>query len=128
MKDDVFFNIGRQYKDLQAQNKQKAKAVSKDRLAHTIKKKTTTIFIGALDSIEKKFGHWWGYGKEDELTSREEEIQQMWLELREEILNKSNNQLRALMQELSEYDVEWLRKQYIFPISQVYNKGELRNE
>lgn len=73
------------------------------RLVHT---RCTTIFIGALDSIEQQLGHKWGFDKPlNELSENEKAWLQLWKSLRKEILDKGNNQKKLLISELDFFDV-----------------------
>lgn len=54
-----------------------------------------TLMIGSIDRIEEKFGDLWGhYKSEDEETSPEEdELYELFMELRESILDFGNQQI-----------------------------------
>lgn len=105
------------------QNVEKSKKISKDRLTNVVEKKTKTVFIGAIDSVEKHLGFLWGQDKEPrDRTDSENEYLALWKALREEILNKSNNQLRGLLLEVSEYDVVWNKKNYFFDLTGAKNE------
>lgn len=83
---------------------------SKRRLQKIIETKITTTMIGAISAIEQKFGFLWGQGKPtDELTSKELDMLALKDELRTEILNNGNNQKRAVVAEINQYDIEWKR-------------------
>jgi hypothetical protein len=58
------------------------------------------------------------------MSQTEREYHEIWLELREEILNKSNGQLRAAEMEMEEYDIQWLKKRLIFK----FEDEEQRND
>ena len=89
---------------------------SKDRLDRIVRKKIQTTMIGALDSIEKKFGYLWRHDEEDSLTDEELEFKEMYEELRSEILDKGNNQIRIFQSELENFDVTWLRYHLTLPL------------
>ena len=90
---------------------------SRRRLSTILRKKLQTTFIGALDKFEKEFGHIWGHGKpETSLTDREIRWREIWEETRTGVLNNGNNQLRSLLNELTEYDIHWNGKQAILEI------------
>src|SRR5687767_13493781 len=70
---------------------------SRKRLDKIISTKMNTTFIGALSSFEKNFGFLWGQGKKDaDRTDEEKQLNQIWQNIRTEVLNNGNNQLRAL--------------------------------
>ena len=81
---------------------------SKKQLLQIISKKFQTTMIGALDSFEKAFGYLWGHGKKtSELTNEEAENRVIWEQVRNDILNKGNNQSRAAQEEASRYNVTY---------------------
>jgi hypothetical protein len=86
------------------------KLQSRRRLRQTVETKINTVMIGSLDAIEKEFGELWGQGIPNHLKSPQ---QLKWLEvkdkLRTTILNNGNNQKRAAVSAIEEYDVEWKR-------------------
>jgi hypothetical protein len=103
------------------QQKKEALAASKEastlRLQEVVRKKMTTTMIGALDSFEKAFGYLWGQGKHfNELTDNQKDFRDLWSETRNQVLNKSNAQLRNLLAETSEYTVLWEGKHIDFKL------------
>jgi len=81
---------------------------SRRRLQKILEKKLTTSFIGALARFEALFGSLWGHGKdESELTENELAWRDLWVEARTEVLNNGNNQIRAIQQELQQYECWW---------------------
>lgn len=93
---------------------------SKKRLIDNLKKKFNTTMIGSINYVENHFGDLWGHGKrEEELTNEEKWWRTKWHILRTEILNNGNNQLRAAMNEVSEYSMTWEKYTLTFlPVSQ----------
>lgn len=89
-------------------NEQKRKLYAEKRLEHNIIKKIKTTMIGALASFEDGFGFLWGIDLDyEELDGDQLELRESWEEIRREILNKGNMQIRAAQDELSEYNAEW---------------------
>lgn len=88
---------------------------SKERLTKIASSKVKTTMIGAIASIEKHLGHLWGH---EELThsEAEDELKRVFENLRAEILDKGNSQIRNLETEISEYDVEWKRYHIDIPM------------
>ena len=83
---------------------------SKKRLSNIVSTKMNTSFIGAISSCENHFGFLWGHGKsEEELTQDEIEMREVWDEIRAEILDNGNTQLRAAVNEIGNYSVSWDR-------------------
>lgn len=116
--------FGQAIEKVKKENLEKSKNISKDRLTTIIEKKMKTVFIGDLSSMEDHLGFLWGQDKDPrDRTKQELEYFKLWKTLRDEILNKGNNQLRGLLLELSEYDVVWNKKNYYFDLT-----GEQRNE
>ena len=104
------------YQIAKAQQKQKEiqdkkyKEKSKKRLSSIITTKMKTSFIGAISSCENHFGFLWGHGKDDvELTEKELSAKEVWENLRAEILDNGNTQLRACINEISHYTISWDR-------------------
>ena len=54
-----------------------------------------TLMIGSIDRIECKFGYLWGHDKDetDEFTDKENEMYDIFMELRESILDFGNEQI-----------------------------------
>lgn len=88
-------------------------AQSRERLRKNMETKIRTTMIGSLSIIESKIGFLWGQGKSrGQLTEQEEEMDRIKDEMRTEILNNGNNQLRAAVAEINQYDVTWNKHQY----------------
>jgi transcription termination factor Rho len=98
--------------ELDVQRKLKYKNDSKERLKKIARKKIQTTMIGALDSIEKHFGFLW---EEDE-EGRNSGLRDTYELVRQEILDRGNEQMRNLDHELNQYDIEWLRYQLTIPV------------
>ena len=89
---------------------EKYREKSKKRLSSIISTKIKTSFIGAISSCEKNFGFLWGHGKnEEELTDQELQMKELWEEIRTEILDNGNTQLRAASNEIENYSINWDR-------------------
>jgi hypothetical protein len=86
---------------------------SRERLRKNMETKIRTTMIGSLALVEQKFSSLWGQGKpRNQLTDAELAWETIKDELRTEILNNGNNQLRAAIAEINQYDVTWNRFQY----------------
>lgn len=81
---------------------------SKQRLKSTVDTRIKTAMIGSLSSIEKHFGKLFGYNEEN-LTPQQKEWKNIFEEMRSEILDKGNAQIRAFESDLSSYDVTFNR-------------------
>ena len=91
------------------------KTISKDRLLKIGQKKIQTTMIGALSSVEKYFGFLWGHEDGDELTPEQQHMKDLFEEVRAEILDRGNNQIRNLEAEMAHYDISWLRYHMSIP-------------
>jgi len=92
------------------------KEKSKDRLNKNFKKKVQTTMIGALSSIEEHLGFLWGHESDDPLSEEQEKMRLVYEELRSDVLDKGNTQIRNIDAELTQYDITWNRYQYQIPI------------
>lgn len=92
---------------------------SKTRLKKEIKKRIETTMIGSLASIEKYFGELWGHNDEDK-TPEQAQLRSIFEELRSEILDRGNNQIRQIESEVESYDVVWQKYHINIPISRSY--------
>lgn len=54
-----------------------------------------TLMIGAIHRIEQKFGDQWGHFKneDEQFTEEEDELHELFMELRESILDLGNEQI-----------------------------------
>ena len=85
-----------------------------------ITKRFQTTMIGALHEFEKTFGHLWGHDKnEDFLTESEEEFRYRWENVRNQILNNGNNQLRKCLTDLERMSDQQNNTKYHYKF---YNK------
>ncbi len=82
---------------------------SHENLESVLSKKITTAFIGAVAACEKFLGEeLWGAGlPASECDQDHVYWRKIWRDLREQILNNGNVQLRAAMSELSKYTVKY---------------------
>lgn len=88
---------------------------SKTRLKKEVKKRIQTTMIGSLSSIEKYFGFLWGE-ESDELTKDQLRMRDIFEDMRTEILDKGNTQLRNVDSEIENYDVTWNKYHINLPI------------
>jgi hypothetical protein len=108
MKDEGYKTLIQMKRESEARQKAKYRADSKERLKKIAAKKIQTTMIGALDSIEKHLGFLW---EEDEEGKCNAGLRETYDLVRQEILDRGNDQIRNLMTELDQYDIEWLRYQ-----------------
>lgn len=103
---------------------ERRREVSKDSLFKSCKKKIQTTMIGALDTIEKRFGFLWSFESEEELTTEQKQMKDIYDEIRATILDRGNTQIRNLEAEFSGYEVQKKRYQINLPVSNDSNQGD----
>ena len=101
---DEYSNYLKRSLELKQLREEKRKEYSKEKLLKATKKKVQTTMIGALHSIEQHFGFLWNV---EDPGVEEMEMKQIFEDLRSEILDRGNNQIRNLKSEISHYDVVW---------------------
>ena len=109
--DEGFEHLIQLKKKLEDQRKNKYKVDSKERLRRIIRKKIQTTMIGSLDTLEKHLGFLW---EGDDKESKE--IKEIYNTIRQEILDRGNDQIRNIDTELNQYDIVWLRYHLTIPI------------
>lgn len=102
----------------ESQRNTKYKHDSRERLKKIVSQKIRTTMIGALSTIEKKFGFLWLQSVDDDSKIGEKRLamQKLYEETREEILDNGNNQIRNIITEIDQYEVEWQRYTLNLPI------------
>ena len=117
-------NLIRSSRKYKTDKEKKYNDSSKERLGSIAKKKIETTMIGALSSVESHLGFLWGHNSGEELTPEQQHLKSIYDEIRSEILDKGNNQIRNLESELSYYEVKWLRYQMNLPLIPMETKEE----
>lgn len=99
------------------ESKDKYSERSKKRLSNIVTTKIKTSFIGAISACENHFGVLWGHGKKDEeLDDNETAMREIWEDVRAQILDNGNAQLRASMNEIEDYTISWNRYSIKIPV------------
>ena len=113
--------------DLKQIREARDKDVSNHKLFNLSKKKIQTTMIGALSTIEEKFGFLWGFDLDESQRSPEQKhVHEIYEEIRAKILDRGNTQIRNLESEFASYEIS-RKKHYInLPVSQI--KGEDKND
>tara|TARA_Y100000361_G_C10968908_1_gene242865 strand:- start:258 stop:572 length:315 start_codon:yes stop_codon:yes gene_type:complete len=62
-----------------------------------------TVMIGSLARIEDHLGFLWGHDKDQELTEQQKKYEIIWDDLRNEILNHGNYNLREGLEDVEEF-------------------------
>lgn len=116
MNDDLHNKLSRAASQSIRYTDEKLKDSSKKKLRKVMETKMKTLMIGAIAKIESFFGEKvWGFNlSEDECSNEQLDNELIWEQLRDEILNLGNKQIRAAMSELDLYDVVWTGYKYQF--------------
>jgi len=122
--DQDYSNFLKKSINLKNIREERRKEVSKDSLFKSCKKKIQTTMIGALDTIEKKFGFLWGFENENELTPEQKQIKDIYQEIRAVILDRGNTQIRNLEAEFSGYEIQRKRYNINLPIVNPTTQGD----
>lgn len=75
---------------------------SRQQIIHQIEKRFKTLMIGSLSRFENEFGYLWN--NENEPTNNQEKyFRDKWEDLRHDLLDHGNDQIRNGLQELTNY-------------------------
>ena len=104
----------KQVKDMRTQvqksNEEKRLEACRKRLDKIISTKVRTSFVGAIAQFEEKFGFLWGRDKQQQdRTQEENQMFELWEQVRIAVFNNGNNQLRAAQNEIANHVVNWNR-------------------
>lgn len=94
-----------------------------DILFNNIEKRFKTLMIGTLYRFEQAFGYLWNHG-DDPSTDNQMKFRQKWEDLRTDILNHGNNQIRLALNELDNY-IDHQNK-YAYNYKFIFNKNHRR--
>ena len=72
--------------------------------------------IGAIASIEEKLGSLWGHGENRQLTDKEKNLRETFMEMRKVILDRGNTQIRACKSLVDGYSVEFIGYTITLPV------------
>jgi hypothetical protein len=115
---DDFSNYLKKSFDLKSKKEERQKELSKDRLLAAAKKKVQTTMIGSLHSLEKHFGFLW---EGENPTAQQAQLRDIFEDLRSEILDRGNTQIRNLENEFVNYEITWKKYSINLPF---VDKGE----
>jgi hypothetical protein len=73
-----------------------------EELIHSIEKRFQTTTIGSLARIEDYLGFTWGHNK-DMISIEQSDNRQIWQDLRDDILDHGNYQMRAALTDLRKF-------------------------
>jgi transcription termination factor Rho len=106
-------------KQKELETKEKYKRDSRDRLEKIATTKVRTTMIGALETIEQHFGFLW-----EEDGAEAQMMREIYDKIRNEILDRGNNQIRNLATEIAQYEVEWKRYHMQLPVKPIGGNNE----
>jgi len=90
--------------------KTKYQAASRNKLQNAIARRIRTTMIGALATIEEKLG--FILGEDGNRTKEQEHLNNLFKEVRSNILDKGNDQIRQLDSDFDAYVIE-MKKMYL---------------
>jgi hypothetical protein len=105
--EDDHYELAKRAAEYRRFREDKLKQVSKDRLLKIAKKKIQTTMIGALSAIEKRLDFL--------LQDNDPKLNDVFEELRSEILDRGNTQIRNLENEFTHYDIVWKKNTIFLP-------------
>jgi len=110
---DDYDKLRLQKNKIESERIKQYKDSSKERFKKIATTKIRTAMIGSLDAIEKRLKKYW---ETDKPTNEGLFLKQIYEEIRNEILDKGNQQIRNLEIELEQYDIEWKRYTIQLPV------------
>jgi transcription termination factor Rho len=113
---DKYNNFLKNSINLKNIREERKKEVSKDNLFKVCKKRIQTTMIGSLDIIEKHFGFLWSFDEKVELTAEQEQLKEIYEEVRAKILDKGNTQIRNMEADFADYEINRKRYQINLPV------------
>jgi hypothetical protein len=104
------------------------KELHKDHVQSEVIKAIKTTMIGALSSIEEKLGNIWGFKENRPLTEDEQYFAEVYQELRKEILDRGNGQIKAIKAKIDLYELDYVGYQMnlVLPTRRKENDEETR--
>ncbi len=126
--DEGFKNLIRSSRNYKEEKEQKYKVNSKDRLFKIASKKIKTTMIGALSTLEENLGFLWGHESDEDISPEQQHMKTIFEQVRSDILDKGNPQIRNLEAEFNYYDITWLRFQVDLPVKPVEEPDKEEND
>lgn len=115
MDDDDYFANKKLVDERRKRNLEKQSLYSRNQLKTEFEKRIKTTMIGALSSFEKGFGEFMGINN-DNPSPKQQELCDIWEDVRQEILDRGNKQIRSMLDELDCYEIKYNRYQYKFNV------------
>lgn len=101
------------------------KQESVNKLTNNVEKRFQTTMIGSLARIEEYLGFVWGHNQ-DMLSVQQADNRQVWQDLRDDILDHCNYQMRGALTDIRKYLQEEAKEQVTF--TSTYSKRNLQNQ
>jgi hypothetical protein len=76
--------------------------MKKNPVINDIETRFRTLMIGSIARFEESFGYLWNHGSEPK-NNNEQLFKDKWLELRNDLLNHGNHQMRLAIDDLLDY-------------------------
>ena len=114
---DDFQNYYKTHINFKKEREHREKEISKERLLEISKKKIQTTMIGALSSIEKHLAFLWE-------SNDSQQLKEIFDELRSEILDRGNTQIRNLENEFTNYEILWKKYNINLPFKKENRDGQ----
>ncbi|HIK67168.1 MAG TPA: hypothetical protein EYF95_04305 [Flavobacteriales bacterium] len=122
---EEYNNFLKQSLDLRSAREERGKELSKDKLFKAARKKIQTTMIGSLSTLESSFGFLWGFDvAEEDKTSEQKKIYEIYEEARAQILDRGNTQIRNLESEFVNYDIIRKKHYITLPVKTGEKDGE----
>lgn len=118
MDDYNYTNYIKKSFDLKSKREEQKREMSREKLLNISKKKIQTTMIGAISSIESHLGFLWDV---DNPTAEQKSLRNIFEEMRSEILDRGNTQMRNLENEFNSYDITWKKYTMNLPFM---NRGD----
>lgn len=96
-----------------------------NKLTNNVEKRFQTTMIGSLARIEEYLGFVWGHNQ-DMLSVQQADNRQVWQDLRDDILDHCNYQMRGALTDIRKYLQEEAKEQVAF--TSTYSKRNLQNQ
>lgn len=101
--------IVRKRKEFEELEKEEKKEEDNATLSENASRCVKTSFIGAIAAFENRFGYLWGHGKL-RITEEQQQLKDEWMQARKEILDKGNDQIKLVRNEVDKYEVTKIYK------------------
>lgn len=99
---------------------------SRQKITECVNRHIRTTMVGAVAAVEHYFGFLWGLNEDRELTVEEQELADKFAELRSQVFDIGNLQMRNFAGELHQYIIS--RKKYSLTLPVIPRKKDGQDE